>query len=174
MQIQAAVQQESITTGEARTRNRGMGAVSHTFLMEAGRWLLQGSWLDRDTMPLPVKGKILVVWGRDNWYDMVTQLEFPTVERDKIIFKYRGRFNGSDRQYTFVLQHSELGRVEGEGWIAPESIVQRYWVLGDRQRRTGFETLRRMGENTYCLSSSIMSGHYLSSLMEAMVERQVE
>lgn len=151
-----------------------MGAVSHTFLMEAGRWLLQGSWLDRDAMPLPVKGKILVVWGRDNWYDMVTQLEFPTVERDKITFKYRGRFNGSDRQYTFVLQHSELGRVEGEGWIAPESIVQRYWVLGDRQRRTGFETLHRLSENTYCLSSSIMSGHYLSSLMEGLVERQVE
>ena len=38
-------------------------------------------------------------------------------------------------QYTFVLQHSELGRVEGEGWIAPQSIVQRYWVLGDERQR---------------------------------------
>lgn len=148
--------------------------MSHSFLLEAGRWTLQGSWLDRDAYPIPVKGRILIVWGRDEWYTMVTKLVFPGGDREEIAFQYRGRFNGGDRQYTFVLQHSALGRIEGEGWIAPESIVQRYWVLGDRHRRTGFETLHRLGENRYCLSSSIMSGHYLSSTMEAIVERQSE
>jgi hypothetical protein len=142
--------------------------------MEAGRWTLQGSWLDRDTMPVTVKGAILIAWSRDNWYTMVTKLMFPGTERDEIAFQYRGRLNVSDRQYTFVLQHSLLGRIEGEGWIAPESIVQRYWVLGDRQRRTGFETLHRLGDSRYCLSSSIMAGHYLTSTMEAIIERQVE
>ncbi|MEL6247513.1 MAG: hypothetical protein AAFR15_05810, partial [Cyanobacteria bacterium J06627_15] len=78
---------------------------------------------------------------------------------------------GSDRQYTFVLQHSSLGRVEGEGWVAPESIVQRYWVLSDRQRRTGFETLYRIEADKYHYSSGIMAGHYLTSTMEAVVER---
>jgi hypothetical protein len=148
--------------------------VSHTFLMEAGRWTLQGNWLDRDTMPINVKGAILIAWSRDNWYTMVTKLMFPGAEREEIAFQYRGRLNVSDRQYTFVLQHSLLGRIEGEGWIAPESIVQRYWVLGDRQRRTGFETLHRLSESKYCLSSSIMAGHYLTSTMEAVVERQLE
>src|SRR3712207_3505642 len=119
--------------------------VSHTFLMEAGRWVLQGNWLDRDAMPINVKGAILIAWSRDNWYTMVTKLTFPGADRDEIAFQYRGRLNSSDRQYTFVLQHSLLGRIEGEGWIAPESIVQRYWVLGDRQRRTGFETLHQLG-----------------------------
>ncbi|NEQ14905.1 MAG: hypothetical protein F6K44_14095, partial [Moorea sp. SIO3E2] len=75
-------------------------------------------------------------------------------------------------KYTFVLQHSLLGRVEGEGWVAPESIVQRYWVLGDRQRRSGFETRYQRNENIYYLSSSIMAGHYLNSTMEATLERQ--
>jgi hypothetical protein len=145
--------------------------VSHTFLVEAGRWTLHGNWLDRDGMPIAVKGKILVAWSRDDWYTMVTKLIFPGSDREEIAFQYRGRLNSSDRQYTFVLQHSLLGRVEGEGWIAPESIVQRYWVLGDRQRRTGFETLHRLDANKYCLSSSIMSGHYLASTMEAVVER---
>lgn len=140
--------------------------------MEAGRWVLQGSWLDRDTMPITVKGRILIAWSRDNWYTMVTRLNFPGIDRDEITFQYRGRLTSGDRQYTFVLQHSLLGRVEGEGWVAPESIVQRYWVLDDRQRRTGFETLHRLSENSYCLSSSIMSGHYLASTMEAIVERQ--
>jgi hypothetical protein len=145
--------------------------VSHTFLIEAGRWTLQGNWLDRDGMPVGVKGKILVAWSRDDWYTMVTKLIFPGTDREEISFQYRGRLNMGDRQYTFVLQHSLLGRVEGEGWIAPESIVQRYWVLGDRQRRTGFETLHRLDTNKYCLSSSIMAGHYLTSTMEAVVER---
>jgi hypothetical protein len=71
-----------------------------------------------------------------------------------------------------VLQHTELGRVEGEGWIAPETIIQRYWALGDKQRRTGFETLHRLEDDKYLWSSGIMSGHYLSSAMEATIERQ--
>jgi len=147
--------------------------VAHTFLMEAGRWTLQGSWLERDGLPVTVKGKILVAWSRDNWYTMVTKLMFPGTEREEISFQYRGRLNAGERQYTFVLQHSLLGRVEGEGWIAPESIVQRYWVLGDRQRRTGFEALHQLDNNKYRLSSSVMAGHYLTSTMEASVERQM-
>ncbi|NJO39336.1 MAG: hypothetical protein HC769_11860 [Cyanobacteria bacterium CRU_2_1] len=146
--------------------------MAHTFLLESGRWTLQGSWLDRDTMPVTVKGKILVAWSRDDWFTMVTKLIFPGTGREEISCQYRGRLNAGDRQYTFVLQHSLLGRVEGEGWIAPESIVQRYWVLGDRQRRTGFETLHQLSTNQYRLSSSIMAGHYLTSTMEASVERQ--
>lgn len=146
--------------------------VAHTFLLESGRWTLQGSWLDRDAMPVTVKGKILVAWSRDDWFTMVTKLIFPGTDREEISFQYRGRLNTGDRQYTFVLQHSLLGRVEGEGWVAPESIVQRYWVLGDRQRRTGFETMHQLGNDKYCLSSSIMSGHYLNSTMEAILERQ--
>ncbi|NJN86128.1 MAG: hypothetical protein HC881_07175 [Leptolyngbyaceae cyanobacterium SL_7_1] len=147
--------------------------MSHTFLMEAGRWGLQGSWLDRDGLPVNVRGQILVAWSRDDWFTMVTKLVFPSTERDEIVFQYRGRLNPGARQYTFVLQHSLLGRVEGEGWVAPESIVQRYWVLGDRQRRTGFETLHQLAESKYCLSSSVMEGHYLASTMEAIVERQL-
>nr|WP_199318381.1 hypothetical protein [Leptolyngbya sp. FACHB-541] len=142
--------------------------------MEAGRWTLQGNWLDRDGLPVSVKGRILVAWSRDNWYTMVTKLMFPGTEREEIAFQYRGRLNVGERQYTFVLQHSLLGRVEGEGWIAPESIVQRYWVLGDRQRRTGFEALHQLDDNKYRLSSSVMAGHYLTSTMEASVERQLD
>jgi hypothetical protein len=148
--------------------------VAHTFLMEAGRWTLQGNWLERNGMPINVKGRTLVAWNRDNWFTMVTQLVFPDSDRENITFQYRGRLDVGERQYTFVLQHSLLGRVEGEGWIAPESLVQRYWVLNDRQRRSGFETLRQLNENQYYISSSILAGHYLTSMMEATLERQPE
>ena len=139
--------------------------MAHTFLIEAGRWTLQGNWLERDGLPIFVKGKTLVGWGRDNWFTMVTKLVFPGTEREDISLQYRGRLDFGERQYTFVLQHSLLGRVEGEGWVAPESIVQRYWVLGDRQRRSGFETLRCIDSGKYYLSSGIMAGHYLTSTM---------
>jgi len=123
-------------------------------------------------MPIIVKGRTLVAWGKENWFTMVTKLVFPDSDRQEISFQYKGHLDIGERQYTFVLMHSLLGRVEGEGWVAPESIVQRYWVLGDRQRRTGFETLHQLDDNTYYLSSGIMAGHYLTSTMEATVERQ--
>ena len=148
--------------------------MAHTFLIEAGKWRLQGNWLERNGMPIAVRGLTLVAWSRDNWFTMVTKLMFPDSDREEIALQYRGRLDGGERQYTFVLQHSLLGRVEGEGWIAPESIVQRYWVLGDRQRRSGFETLHRVTENQYYICSSILAGHYLTSTMEAILERQPE
>jgi hypothetical protein len=141
--------------------------------MEPGVWLLQGSWLERNGNPIPVKGKILITWSRDEWFTLVMRLVFPDSDLANIDFQYRGRFDVGDRRYTFVLQHSSLGRVEGEGWIAPESIIQRYWALGDKQRRSGFETLYRIDDRKYYLSSGIMAGHYLTSALEATVERQV-
>ena len=148
--------------------------MAHSFLLEAGRWRLQGSWLERNEMPIAVRGLTLVAWGRDSWFTMVTKLMFPESDREEIAFQYRGRLDAGALQYTFVLQHSLLGRVEGEGWIAPETIVQRYWVLNDRQRRSGFETMHQIDENKYYLSSSILAGHYLTSMMEATLERQPE
>lgn len=147
--------------------------MTHTFLMEAGRWNIEGFWLERNEMPVPVKGRTIVAWSQEDWFTMVTKLVFPNSEREEISFQYRGRLSGEERQYTYVLQQSLLGRVEGEGWIAPTSIVQRYWVLGDRQRRSGFETFYRLDNNRYYLTSGILAGHYLTSTMEATLERQV-
>lgn len=146
--------------------------MEHTFLIEPGRWTLQGHWLERDTFPLVVRGGILIAWSRDGWFTMVMKLMFPGSDREEIALQYKGLLANGSRQYTFVLQHSLLGRVEGEGWVAPESVVQRYWCLGDRQRRTGFETLYRIDTSRYHLSSGIMAGHYLTTAIEATLERQ--
>lgn len=146
--------------------------MEHTFLLEPGRWKIQGNWLERDGMPIVLKGRLIVAWSQENWYTMVTKLIFENSDRlTEMSYQYRGRLDAGDRFYTFVLQQSLLGQVEGEGWIAPESIVQRYWVLNDRQRRSGFETFYRMNDDTYYLSSGILAGHYLSSTMEATLER---
>jgi hypothetical protein len=160
--------------------------VDHTFLLEPGRWVMQGNWLERNSPPIPLKGLTLIVWNRDNWFSMATKLIFPNSDsealprnRPEISFQYKGRLHEGKRQYTFLLQHSYLGKIEGEGWICPETIVQRYWVIGDnsadlkhRQKRSGFETLHRINDNQYYLTSGILTGHFLDSTMEANLERQ--
>ncbi|TAF54736.1 MAG: hypothetical protein EAZ61_05215 [Oscillatoriales cyanobacterium] len=146
--------------------------MSHTFLLEQGRWKLQGNWLDRNAPPIQVAGRVIVAWSQDDWFSMVTQFTFPKVEREAITLQYRGRLDSGECQYTFVLQHSELGKVEGEGWITPESIVQRYWAINDKQRRSGFETLHRLDDQHYALSSGIMEGLHLISAMDATLELQ--
>lgn len=143
----------------------------HTFLLEPGTWLLQGNAIEQQSAPITVKGKILVSWNRDEWFTMATRLIFPGSDQDNIDMQFRGRLNPDGQRYTFVLQHTDLGRVEGEGWITPNSIIQRYWAMNDRQRRTGFETLQRLEDNQYRLSSGIMAGHYLVSVIDAAIER---
>ncbi|MBW4670111.1 MAG: hypothetical protein KME60_22540 [Cyanomargarita calcarea GSE-NOS-MK-12-04C] len=156
--------------------------MAHTFLLEPGRWTLQGSWIERNSMPISVKGMTLVAWNRDNWFTMATKLKFPLSDRPEIALVYKGRLDDGERQYSFLLQHNLLGQVEGEGWIGPDTIVQHYWGLGvkvttpgeNRQRRSGFETLYRMSDDTYHLTSSILAGHFLSSTIEATLERQAK
>ncbi len=103
---------------------------------------------------------------------IATKLSFPEGDHDDMVLQSRGRMTSHERQYTFVLQHSQLDQVEGEGWISPESIVQRYWGRKDKQRCTGFETLRQVSSDRYHFSSGIILGHYLTSTMEAEIVRQ--
>ena len=146
--------------------------MAHTFLLEPGRWIMEGNWLERHGMPISVKGMTLVAWSRDNWFTMATKLIFPGSDRAEISLQYKGRLDKEERQYTFLLQHNLLGKIEGEGWIGVDTIVQRYWVLGDRQRRSGFETMYRISENSYYLSSGMMAGYVLTNTIEASLERQ--
>ena len=134
--------------------------------------------MEQDQGPLSIKGKTLVAWSQDGWFSMVTKLIFPPSPelsldtKPAITMQYRGLLGAQDLRYTFVLQHSQLGQVEGEGWIAPDSIVQRFWALSDRGRRHGFESIYRINGDRYHLTSGVMAGHTLVSTMEATLERQ--
>lgn len=146
--------------------------MAHTFILESGQWMIAGNWLQRNGMLITVKGKTIVTWDRTDWFTMVTKLIFPSQDREDIILQYKGRLDSDERRYTFLLQHSELGKVEGEGWLGLDSIIQRYWVLGnDPQRRSGFETLLRLDEERYYCSSGVLTGLSLVSAMEATLER---
>ncbi len=145
--------------------------MSHTFLMESGRWTLDGFWLERNVMPIPVKGRTLVGWTKDDWFTMVTKLVFPDSNLPETTQAYKGRLDADERRFTFVLTHSGLGKVEGEGWVAPESIVQRYWVMDDKLMRTGFQTFYKKDADHYFMTSGIIAGANLISSMEGILTR---
>jgi hypothetical protein len=149
--------------------------VAHTFLVQPGKWTLEGNWVERDSMPIQVKGRTLVGWSRDNfWFTMVTKLTFPGIDREELTMAYKGRIDSDERSFAFVVDDSSLGKVEGEGIIGPDSIIQRYWVMGDKKMRTGFQTLYRRDSNTYSLASGIISGQNLASTMEAILTRHTD
>ena len=142
--------------------------MTHSFLVEPAQWNLKGYWLEKN-VTLSVEGRTMIVWATGNWFTMVTKLIFPNKEREDISLQYRGRVDSEAKQYTYLLQSSLLGKIEGEGSIGPTSIIQRYWVLGERI--TGFETFYQVNKDKYHFSSGIMTGHLLSSTMEAVIER---
>ena len=149
--------------------------MPHTFLVQPGKWTLEGNWIERDSMPIAVKGRTLVGWSKDNfWFTMVTKLTFPNSDRDELTMAYKGRIDSDERRFTYVADDSALGKIEGEGIIAPDSIIQRYWVMGDKRARTGFQTLYRRDNNTYSLASGLISGQNLESTMEAVLTRLMD
>lgn len=149
--------------------------MSHTFLVQPGKWTIEGNWIERDCMPTRVKGKTLVGWSRDNyWFTMVTKLTFPDSDRQELTMAYKGRIDSDERSFTFVVDDSSLGKVEGEGIIGPDSIIQRYWVMGDKKVRTGFQSLYRRDINTYSLTSGIIAGQNLESTMESILTRHMD
>lgn len=133
---------------------------------------MDGLWLEPGKTPLPIKGRALVAWNQADWFTMVMKINFLDDQEREIAYQYRGRLDEDQLRYTYVLQHSHLGRIEGEGWIGQQSIVQRYWVLGDRQRHSGFDTFYQYSDRRYYLASGMVTGHYLTSTMEATLDQQ--
>jgi hypothetical protein len=151
-------------------------STDHTFLMNDGRWKFQGHWLIHpENVCVPAQGKVMVVWSSDEWFSLVGKISRPALYTDdytETTLQYRGHTAVSaQRQYTFVLQHSQYGQAEGEGWLMPDSIAQRFWILGDREKRIGLERFYRINDDHYIWSSSLMTGHSLISTLEGTLER---
>lgn len=145
--------------------------MNHTFLVDAGRWLLNGYWLEPDQEPITVTGKILVSYSQDDWFSMAAKVTFAGQVKPDLMLQSRGKLELDEMIFTYVLQHSLLGRVEGEGWITPHGIVQQFVLLGDTNRCTGFEHYWQVDANHYTLLSGIHKSHKLKHLLEATLER---
>ncbi len=155
--------------------------MTHTFLLQPGNWNLQGLWCERKQKPIPIQGEVVLSWHQNNWFSWNSQLKFANnddsasasklLATSELNLTYRGYIGFQESQYTFVLKHNVLGNLEGHGWITPNAIIQRYWVLNDRQRRQGFETFYQNADDTYYLCSCLTKGHQMIITLEATLLR---
>ena len=158
-------------------RTKPSTAPHHTFLIAEGRWKLEGYWLLKpDGVPTPVNGRLIVAWNSEDWFNLVGKIcLLPSAEEavpfQETTFQYRGHFSTTE-QYTFMLQHGQFGKIEGQGWMLPDSFVQRFWILGDRGNRTGIDRLYRIDAEQYHWSSSVINSHTLVSTLDVTLKRQ--
>ncbi|MDJ0742809.1 MAG: hypothetical protein QNJ32_05540 [Xenococcaceae cyanobacterium MO_167.B27] len=144
--------------------------MTHSFLLQPGRWSINGYFRQKEEIPVTVRGFILITWKQEYWFKMVTQLILNNQSQSEIICKYKGHLDNDRKSYTYVLQHSILGNIEGEGWISSQSIIQYHWIVGASHRRTGMDTFYYLSEDVYHLTSVILESHNLSSVMEATLK----
>jgi hypothetical protein len=147
--------------------------VTNTFLLQPGRWKSTGVWQEGNNPSLNVTGKTVVAWSADNWFTMITKLSVDDRPDQDTTWQYRGYLEPGSNRYTFILTHSQMGKIEGEGWIGSESIVQRYWVLDDQHKRVGFEAFHQIDDDNYRLAHSSAGMNRLASLMELQFSRQL-
>jgi hypothetical protein len=145
--------------------------VTHSFLVEAGYWSVDGYWLKPNLPPISIKGGIQTAWKRDNWFKITTSLTCDDETQTKIIYQCRGNLNYAEKHYTYVSQHSLLGNIEGEGRFGFRSIVQYYWFIGAVGNKKGLDTYYRVDQNTYYLTSNLLDAHSINSTIEAILKR---
>ena len=147
--------------------------MNHSFLLQSAKWSIEGNYLDRDKNFTPIKGSIAISWKRESWFNMITRLSLNQESPQEIISRCKGHFDNQRKSYTYVLQHSILGNIEGEGWLSSDSIIQNYWVVGATQRRLGFDTFYRLSENTYHFTNVYLENLNLTSTMEATLKHLI-
>ncbi|BAQ60853.1 hypothetical protein GM3708_1259 [Geminocystis sp. NIES-3708] len=145
--------------------------MTHSFLLEPSSWIIKGTWLDKNQKSSSFKGATIITWDQTNWFLMKTKIVFPSGDRPDITFEYKGFLPNGKTQYAYVLKRNDFEKVEGEGWLSNDSIIQRYWVLGDNRRLNGFETYFCLDENTYHLTSGMMTGNNILNTWEGILER---
>ena len=151
----------------------GTSFVTHSFLLQSGKWDVKGHFSAKNQSPSTVQGFMDITWKEDNWFKIVSELSFDKQTQPQIKSKFRGHLDIERKSYTYVLQHSLLGNIEGEGWIGSQSIVQYYWIVAGNQHRTGFDTFSRLSEDNYALTSVVLERHNLNSTMEATLKHLI-
>ena len=145
--------------------------MNHTFLLEPSNWIIKGTWLEKNKASIPFNGATIISWDQSNWFFLKMKIVFPNSDRSEVAFEYKGFLPANKTQYTYVLKRSDFDRIEGEGWLSDNSIIQRYWVLNSERRINGFETFFRIDEGTYHMTSGMMTGNNLITTFEGILER---
>ncbi len=146
--------------------------MTHTFFLEPSSWIIKGRWLQKNKLSIPLNVASIITWEQSSWFYIKTKMVFPQSDRPDINFEYKGCLPSHKTQYAYVLKRSDFENIEGEGWITDDSIIQRYWVLNNDRGLNGFETFFCLDENTYHMTSGMMTGNHLLCTFEGILQRR--
>lgn len=136
--------------------------MTHTFLAQPGRWLLEGHITEPNKLPTPISGRTLIGWSEDGfWFTMVSQVVFS--QGEDYTLTYKGRFLTNHTQIVCTLEHPALGKMNGSGWLTPDVIVQ--YFHGADGKHWGIENLYRQTIDRYHFSQLMMEGQTITRLM---------
>jgi hypothetical protein len=123
--------------------------------------------LEGDSPPIPIKGRTLIGWSQDGfWFTIASQLTFPDSDRVPYTLTSKGRFHKRDGNFSFYIDHSEIGRMEGVGWVNHQTITQQFRVLGSDPEVTGFEVLYQQAGDRYLLCRTMTKGNSMERVIE--------
>ncbi|MGY6530994.1 MAG: hypothetical protein ACXITR_13805 [Cyanobacterium sp.] len=150
--------------------------MSHTFLLQPSSWIIKGNLTEKNQTFIPFKGATIITWDQSSWFIMKTKLVFDNNQSSSEIvnnleLEYKGFLPNNKYSYSYVLKRSDFDKIEGEGWITKNSIIQRYWILGDSRRRSVVETMFQLDEDNYHFSSTMIAGNNIVSVTEGILER---
>lgn len=151
--------------------------MGHTFLLQPGSWIIKGHSSDKNQHSIPFKGATIIVWDQSSWFTIKTKLVFDIKQqtsseiKSNLEFEYKGFLPENKRSYSYVLTRTDFDKIEGEGLITKDSIIQRYWMLEDTRRRAVLETIFQLDEDSYHFSSTMMAGNNIINVIEGILQR---
>ena len=146
--------------------------MNHSFLLRPAKWHLEGLYTKQGKTSFPSQGEVSITWKRESWFKIETRLTIGE-SVSEIVTRCKGHLDSSGKSYTYVLQHSILGNIEGEGYFGSDSIVQYYWVVGSTKRCLGFDTFYYLSQSEYHLTSVFLENHDLKNTMEAKLNHLI-
>ena len=95
--------------------------MSHSFLIQPGRWHMSGHTIDQAGQATTISGTWHVRWTQDEWFQMIAQLQLEgsTACWD---LNYKGFLGPEAQIYNYVSTHTKWGRLEGHGRLTDRAF----------------------------------------------------
>lgn len=144
--------------------------MSHTFLMEEGKWYASGVLFDEHEVEVPVAGHAFIEHQHDKWLNH-SMMRLLTEKPLEFTNEYEIEPIPEGKAWTsWTSFNPSLGRMTGTFVIVGDSILSTY--RSETGEYSGSEYFLREDENTYQSVGTLFRGAVKVSSWEAILSRE--
>lgn len=144
--------------------------MSHTFLLEEGKWYASGELFDEHEMEVPIAGHAFIEHQEGTWLNH-SMMRLLTDKPLEMISEYEIVPFPKDRNWTvWTSFNPSLGRMSGTFVIVGDSILSSY--RSESGEYSGSEYFLKEDDNTYQSAGVLFHGDVKVSSWEAMLTRE--